>query len=194
AGWLALVLGPLLFFGAFAYWEGGYCFGPRHLVPFLPAALLPLAVGPPPRRAPLFACAALGALVSLLGASVSYMEDQAPPAGEHLAAWESPYYAWHDPSDRSVPAGRPLNRYRWSYFPQLSYPRLLWRHLSAGAPGSGRTGLEFLPANLARARRLRGAAGIPAWLPWVLWAAGGFPLGCAFWLRGEARRALEGDA
>ena len=40
---LACVLAALIllpFYGSYMYWEGGYCFGPRHFVPLLPLLLL----------------------------------------------------------------------------------------------------------------------------------------------------------
>lgn len=134
----------LLFFASYFYWEGGYAFGPRHLLPVVPLLLLPLAVGPAPRRAALAAVVVVGVSVQALGATVSFMEDQA--MGE--AARSSAYYERHAPDDPAVPAGRPLNRYRLDYNPLVSYPRRLAEHLSGAGPADG--GLELLPLHLGR--------------------------------------------
>jgi hypothetical protein len=147
----------LLVFASYFYWEGGYAFGPRHLLPVVPLLLLPLACGPAPRRAALVAVVAVGVTVQALGATVSYLEDQA--MGEDPAAASTTYYARHEAADPAIPPGRPLNRYRLDYNPLVSYPRLLAGHL-AGRDQDVRygVGLELLPLHLARVRALSGGA------------------------------------
>jgi hypothetical protein len=123
----------------------------------VPLLLLPLACGPAPRRAALVAVVAVGVTVQALGATVSYLEDQA--MGEDPAAPSTTYYARHEAADPAIPPGRPLNRYRLDYNPLVSYPRLLAGHL-AGRDQDVRygVGLELLPLHLARVRALSGGA------------------------------------
>lgn len=143
----------LLLFASYFYWEGGYAFGPRHLLPVLPLLLLPLACGPAPRRAALVAVVVVGVTVQALGTTVSFLEDQA--MGEDPGAPATSYYARHAPDDPAIPTGRPLNRYRLDYAPLVSYPRLLARHLAArdAAPRYG-VGLDLLPLHLSRVRSI----------------------------------------
>lgn len=152
----------LLVFASYFYWEGGYAFGPRHLLPVVPLLLLPLACGPSPRRAALIAVVAIGVTVQALGATVSYLEDQA--MGDDPTRPSTTYYARHEPGDRAVPPGRPLNRYRLDYNPLASYPRRLVAHATErAAPVEYGVGLELLPLHLARVRALSGGA-----VPWLL--------------------------
>lgn len=145
----------LVVFGSYMYWEGGYCFGPRHLLPIVPLLLLPLAVGPAPSRRALLACVAVGLPLQLLGVSVNFLEDQGlGPRNDRER-----YYV----IDRTVPAGRPLNVYRMGYAPQLSYPPLLLGHLRGDGPDVvPPMGVDLLPVHLAKWRRL-GAGSIPPW-------------------------------
>ena len=47
---VSLLAAYLVFYSPFSQWEGGYCFGPRYLVPIIPLLLLPLGeVVPTPR-------------------------------------------------------------------------------------------------------------------------------------------------
>ncbi len=68
----------LLFFAKYTQWEGGYCYGPRYLVPAL--ALLGLGVGPALERASrttrLLAIAVfvLGFFVQAMGSAISFLE------------------------------------------------------------------------------------------------------------------------
>ena len=90
---VAIVL-PLLylfFFARYTQWEGGYCVGPRYLVPSI--ALLCLGLGPTLaagvsniRKLALFALA-LGALVQCVSLATSFMEDQVPRGHYYGANW-----------------------------------------------------------------------------------------------------------
>lgn len=70
----------VLFYARWYMWEGGWCWGPRFLVPILPAVLLPLAVlfeRPPVRSAGRLAVAVILAasfVVALSGVVVGYHE------------------------------------------------------------------------------------------------------------------------
>lgn len=100
---ITLPLADLLFFAKYSQWEGGYCVGPRYLVPAI--ALLCLGLGPalagsqsaqpnpseasapesrPKSRLTLRAVGivllVLGATVQALSLATSFMEDQAPAA------------------------------------------------------------------------------------------------------------------
>jgi hypothetical protein len=72
---LPLALG---FYGRYTQWEGGYCFGPRYLVPAL--ALLSLALGPalakagPHTRAVAILVFVAGTAVQVLGLATSFLE------------------------------------------------------------------------------------------------------------------------
>jgi len=81
----------LIFFAKYNQWEGGYCVGPRYLVPGI--VLLCLGLGPvlAENRKPfkvaagiLFAC---GMLVQCLALATSFMEDQVPRGHYYDASW-----------------------------------------------------------------------------------------------------------
>jgi 4-amino-4-deoxy-L-arabinose transferase-like glycosyltransferase len=83
---LAIVAGGtpliyLLFFARYTQWEGGYCVGPRYLVPAI--ALLCLGLGPviadatPAIRKLAVVLFAAGMLVQVISVATSFMEDQA---------------------------------------------------------------------------------------------------------------------
>ena len=84
-------LADLLLFAKYSQWEGGYCVGPRYLVPSL--VLLCLGLGPvlAEARARLKTIAAvllvLGALVQTLSLATSFMEDQVPRGHYYGANW-----------------------------------------------------------------------------------------------------------
>lgn len=166
AAWAVGLVVSLVAYGSYLYPEGGYCFGPRHLVPLLPLLLLPLAVGPAPGRRALVATLAVGVPLQLLGVTVSFIEDQA--MGER--GQTSPYYVRHPPTSEEVPPGRPLNVYRLDYS-LVRYPGTLVRHLAeVGADVEG-LGVESLPLHLGRVRRAYGV--LPVWpglLPPILGA------------------------
>ena len=184
AAWCVGLGVGLLFYGTFMHWEGGYCFGPRHFVPLLPLLLLPIALGEPPRRWALALVVCVGVWVQLLGATVSYLEDQAAGLREN----RSRYYELHD----DVEPGRPRNVYRLGYTPLRTYPPLILNHLR-GAPGSGRSGLEFLPLHLIRVNTLYPAK-IPALGVWGVPALGLLLLALGGWgLRGALRQVSVAD-
>mgnify|MGYP001234660816 CR=1 FL=1 len=183
---VALLTG-LVVWGSYFYWEGGYCHGPRHLLPALPLLLLPLARGPLPARPARVALVA-GAAVGLMGALVSFVEDQAlGPDKEH-----QDYYRILPPEE--VGPGRPLNVYRLGYQPWTRYPGRITAHLSQAEQPPGE-GLEAARAHLVRLRaaQLRtGVAPIPGWVPWAVWLP--FPLLLAAGVLGvrHASRAATG--
>lgn len=85
----------LFFFAKYSQWEGGYCVGPRYLVPAI--VFLCLALGPVLADAyarsrsglKVFAAAllALGALVQAVSLATSFMEDQVPRGRYYDAHW-----------------------------------------------------------------------------------------------------------
>jgi hypothetical protein len=120
----------LFFFARYTQWEGGYCVGPRYLVPSI--MLLSLGLGPMLAGAARAGAAersvasvrvkttalfllVFGALVQSLSLATSFMEDQ-------------------------VPRGRDVGRYydaNWNY--RLDYSlsgqiHLLWKYLGSGEP------------------------------------------------------------
>jgi hypothetical protein len=86
-----LPLANLFFFAKYSQWEGGYCVGPRYLVPSL--VFLCLGLGPvladAGRRTKVFAATlfAAGALVQLVSIAISFMEDQVPRGHYYDANW-----------------------------------------------------------------------------------------------------------
>jgi hypothetical protein len=86
-----LPLAYLFFFAKYSQWEGGYCVGPRYLVPAL--VLLCLGLGPALARggARIKALAVVlllaGMLVQGLSLATSFMEDQAPRGHYYDANW-----------------------------------------------------------------------------------------------------------
>ncbi len=76
----ALPAAYVLFYAKYAQWEGGYCYGPRYLVPTLP--LLCAGIGPfletagRSGRRLLLGLALAGALVQSIGLATSFLEDQ----------------------------------------------------------------------------------------------------------------------
>lgn len=77
----------ILFFARYSSWEGGYCFGPRYLLPLLPALLAPLAlIAERANRLVLAAIVALslaGGAIEIVGTSTSYLEDQVGPGATY---------------------------------------------------------------------------------------------------------------
>lgn len=88
---MLLPLANLFFFAKYSQWEGGYCVGPRYLVPGL--VLLCLGLGPALARdsARIKALATVllvsGALVQGISLATSFMEDQAPRGHYYDANW-----------------------------------------------------------------------------------------------------------
>jgi hypothetical protein len=116
---LAIVAGTcpvlaLFFFAKFAEWEGGYCVGPRYLLPGL--ILLCLGLGPMledggrwprPIARLLFV---IGFCVQAVGMSTSFLEDQAN------GAYYDPHWT-----------------YRMEYAPLASQTRRLWHYATSSA-------------------------------------------------------------
>lgn len=109
----------LLFFAKYSQWEGGYCVGPRYLVPSL--VFLSLGLGPALAermaksgfmlKAIALALLLLGAAVQVLSLATSFMEDQVPRGRYYAANWT----------------------YRLDY--SLSGPvHLFWKYLTSDAP------------------------------------------------------------
>ncbi len=109
----------LFFYAKYSQWEGGYCVGPRYLVPAL--VFLCLGLGPvladakAPSRSRIKAIAVvllvLGALVQCFSLATSFMEDQAPRGHYYDANWT----------------------YRLGY--SLSGPiHLFWKYLTSSQP------------------------------------------------------------
>lgn len=121
---LALTLTGLLFYSKYVFWAGGYCVGPRHLLPLLPFLALPALyreetqnnVWPSQRLKS--ALLVLAILFQGMLVQISFLEDQAISRTKQ----ESAYYSW----DASA-VGIPRNQYRMTYAPALTYPPRLWR-------------------------------------------------------------------
>lgn len=112
---IALPLLYLLFFARYTQWEGGYCVGPRYLVPSI--ALLCLGLGPvlaadvPNIRKFAPFALGLGIFVQCVSLATSFMEDQVPRGHYYDANWT----------------------YRLSY--SLSGQiHLFWKYLTSGEP------------------------------------------------------------
>jgi hypothetical protein len=81
----------LFFFSRYTQWEGGYCVGPRYMVPAI--VLLCLALGPVLSegaariRKIALLLLILGALVQCVSLATSFMEDQAPRGHYYDANW-----------------------------------------------------------------------------------------------------------
>lgn len=111
-------LAGLLFFAKYSQWEGGYCVGPRYLVPalvFLCLGLGPALTGPQKSYRSLKTLAVilliLGNIAQCLSLATSFMEDQAPRGRYYTANWT----------------------YRLDY--SLSGPvHLFWKYLASAQP------------------------------------------------------------
>jgi len=105
----------LIFYARYTQWEGGYCVGPRYMVPSI--VLLCLALGPVLAesatlvRKTALALLGLGALVQCVSLATSFMEDQAPRGRYYDANW--------------------TYRLDYSLSGQL---HLLWKYLASGEP------------------------------------------------------------
>ncbi len=161
AGLAAGTASALVFYAVYFLPEGGYSYGPRHLLPLVPLLMLPLALPQValPRRT-LATCAAIGVLMAALAVTVSFFEDQAPVplAGDRTF---SPYYERIDPGP-----GEPNLRYRIDYIPfKFALTSGQWLSPSR-APGNGP---DFFALHLVQARRVfPGGNAIPSWLPWAV--------------------------
>lgn len=112
---IALPLLYLFFYARYTQWEGGYCVGPRYLVPSI--ALLCLGLGPilaasasNIKRIAVFALA-LGTFVQCVSLATSFMEDQVPRGRYYDANW--------------------TYRLNYSLSGQI---HLLWKYLTNGEP------------------------------------------------------------
>jgi hypothetical protein len=105
----------LFFFARYTQWEGGYCVGPRYMVPAI--VLLCLALGPVLRegaagtRKVAVLLLVLGGFVQCVSLATSFMEDQAPRGHYYDANWT----------------------YRLSYS-LGGQIHLLWKYLGTSAP------------------------------------------------------------
>jgi hypothetical protein len=106
----------LLFFMRYTQWEGGYCVGPRYLLPVVPLlclALAPgLAQGTRRERWLFILLCAFGLAVQVVSASTSFLEDEATPLRYYDAGWG----------------------YELSYAPLVSQGRLLGGYLTSHSP------------------------------------------------------------
>ena len=109
----------LLFFATYTQWEGGYCYGPRYLVPAL--ALLGLGIGPALERAPrntrilTIGVFVAGFFVQALGSATSFLE--ADVAGGYYDAQYN---------------------YRMSFSPLAMHIHLLLHYAASGGAPLGR--------------------------------------------------------
>jgi hypothetical protein len=132
----------LLFFATYTQWEGGYCYGPRYLVPAL--ALLGLGVGPALERTSsrtrLLAIAVFiaGFFVQALGSAASFLE--ADVAGGYYDAQYN---------------------YRMGFSPIITHIRLLL-HYSTSAPAPIGRGFDKWWVFLSKAGAAPGALWIIA--------------------------------
>jgi len=147
----------LLFFATYTQWEGGYCYGPRYLIPAL--ALLGLGIGPAletsSRNVRLLAIATFiaGFLVQFLGSATSFLE--ADVAGGYYDAQYN---------------------YRVSFSPIAMHIHLLAHYATPGAAPIGR-GFDKWWVFLSK-------AGVSS--SGLLWIAAILFVGCAasaWWLR-----------
>jgi hypothetical protein len=122
----------LLFYSRYSQWEGGYCFGPRYLVPVIP--LLCLGAGAllenagPKVRWVAGILGVTGFVVQAVGMSTSFLEDQAGGT----------YY------DQ-------LWNYRLSYAPLISQSQRLLHYLSSAEPSPIGRGFDRWFVFLAKA-------------------------------------------
>lgn len=183
AGLTAATVTMVVFYSAFLFPDGGYAHGPRYLVPLVPLLLLPLAIPriPLPGRR-LAACAAIGFVMAALAVSVSFFEDQSPPAaGARIAM--GPYYERVDP-----PPGRPDLRYRIDYIP-FKFALTSGHWWSPDRPAGN--GPDFFALYLSRVREtMPGGWAIPWWMPWAVslpWVV------VLLWSATGLRRAVRGS-
>lgn len=106
----ALVVGLagsyLLFYSSWQHYEGGWCFGPRFLLPVTPFLVLPIVFFPL-RATVLAPLAIFGAGISLLGLSVNFLGvAQAEGYYLHLtdAMQKLTYNIWHSPLPAHIAA------------------------------------------------------------------------------------------
>lgn len=111
--WFPLIY--LFFYARYTQWEGGYCVGPRYLVPSI--VLLCLALGPmladgaANTKRIAIVLLVLGAFVQSVSLATSFMEDQVPRGRYYDASW--------------------TYRLNFSLSGQI---HLLWKYLTSGEP------------------------------------------------------------
>jgi len=131
----------LLLYATYTQFEGGYCFGPRYLVPGMVLACLPLGVvaaeGSAVRRKLLAGLFVAGLAVNLVGMATSPLEDQAT----------GKYY------DANF-------NYRLDYNPLAGQGALLVKYLTDGEPAPIGRGFDFWFVYLHKA----GVAAATLWL------------------------------
>jgi hypothetical protein len=162
----------LLFFATYTQWEGGYCYGPRYLVPAL--ALLGLGVGPAlaarhepaARNIRLLAIAVFvaGFFVQAIGTTTSFLE--ADVAGGYYDAQYN---------------------YRMSFSPVAMHIRLLAHYATSGAAPIGR-GFDKWWVFLSKA----GASAGAVWFIAGLLIAGTLISG--WFLRRQSVNAIAGES
>jgi len=105
----------LSFFVRYSSWEGGYCVGPRYLVPSIALACLglgpALAAGSKLARRFVPILFGLGVLVQIVTLATSFLEDQAPRGHYYDATWH----------------------YQLAYSLRGQF-HLFWKYLNAGQP------------------------------------------------------------
>jgi hypothetical protein len=145
----------LLFFARYTQWEGGYCVGPRYLVPALVVLCLGLGpmlaeAGPRVRKVAVILFAA-GVFVQVISISTSFLEDQA--TGSYYDA------QWN---------------YRMEYSSIVGQGRLLLRYMTTSQPAPIGLGFDRWFVFLGRAGVSRGllAAGLCAELAGLLFFGG----------------------
>ncbi len=151
-------LAYLLFFATYTQWEGGYCYGPRYLVPGL--ALLCVGLGPAlvgatgRTRVVAGALFAVGFLVQAIGLATSFIQVEANGA----------YY------DASF-------NYRMNFEPIGAQAREIWRYATSSAPAPIGQGFDRWWVLLAKGQ-------VPHGMLWGIAALelAGFALS-AWWLR-----------
>ncbi len=127
---ISMVVAHVLVFSAWQHYEGGWCFGPRFLVPVIPFLLMPLALDPI-RRWWTGTALAVGIAVNIVAISVNFLGPAVE--GDYYRNLRDPdapleYNALHNP------------------FPEhLSRGAEAWTELLAGrvAQGEPGTGLDF---------------------------------------------------
>jgi hypothetical protein len=158
----------LIFFARYTQWEGGYCFGPRYLVPVIPLMALGLGFVLARRGGKILWLAVLlaiaGFLVQAVGMSTSFLEDQAA-GGYYGAEWN----------------------YNMGYAPLLSQCRLLLHYAHQPGPAPLGRGFDRWYLFLSKA----GVAHSTVWVVLGLQLAGILISG---WALGKAARVSAASA
>jgi hypothetical protein len=114
----ATAIANLCFYSFRTQWEGGYCYGPRYLVPSLVLLTLPCAAlfRAPPRwlHPVVWAIAIIGFLVQAIGLSTNIIEDMVD-SHYFIGNWD----------------------YRMSYSPITGQIHLIWKYLHVAPAGLG---------------------------------------------------------